>query len=143
MNRGILVGGIANPREVEKGEDPIRVPIRPIICADCGARRVLGYNIADTGLLDESMFQTALEVSVCDECVQNYAELPEGGWEENPLKKAIELCNTLLDKTLKKFNVETIEELNDEDGLETLEQELANGLVAVLGLIEDAYLPHN
>jgi len=144
MGKDILLGGIVNVKEVEEdGDDPIRVPIRPIFCMDCGARRLLGYNVANEGYVDEGRFLTALEVTVCPECVQNYAEPPEGGWKEHPLTQAIALCNKLVEKVLAHYEVATIEELNDIDELETIAQEMANGLVAVLGMIEDAHLPDN
>lgn len=136
-----LIGNMINENDVnEKGDEPIRVKIRPIFCMNCGTRKLLGYNLADEGYIDERELLTVLQVSVCKECVKNYAEMPEEGWKTDKLKEAIELCGKLIGKALTYYEVDTIEELNEiVQGAEVLEQELSNGLVALLTMIEDTY----
>ena len=134
----MLKGNLLNKEAVEKGHDEIRVPIRPIYCMNCGNRLPpLAYNVADEGYIPEEKVRNILKVTVCKECVKDYAEEPEGGWWTNHLKIAKEKVDNVIDMILKQYEVETIEELNDEIGTDDIiEHKVANMLVDVLDTLD-------
>jgi NMD protein affecting ribosome stability and mRNA decay len=133
-----LRGNLLNKEGVERGQEELRVPIRPIFCMNCGNRiPPLAYNLADEGYVEEDKVKNILNVTVCKECVKDYAEEPEGGWWVNHVKIAKEQVDSIIDMVLKQYGVETIEELNDDIGSDdVIEHKIANKLVEVLDTLD-------
>ena len=134
-----LKGKLLNPKEVERGINEIRVPIRPIFCMWCGRRLPpIGFNVADEGFLPEADLILALEVCVCRECVKELAEEPEGGWWQDYISIARQQVENIFNGILKAYDCQTLEEFNEEIGEDNaLLQMVANDLTKVLDALDN------